>query len=190
MQSIKTTFTTEIILKKSRFIGIIMPRTTEPEIVHTLNQLSLRYSDASHIVYSYRLKTANGFVSRFYDAGEPSGTAGKPIFQHLEGKDLINVLLVVIRYFGGIKLGAGGLMRAYGNTAKQVIDTATLWPYTEYSYKTINLAYNQLQAFEYFLKQLEGEITNQNFGESVDLAIKLPKANLNDFLQAYPVGPQ
>jgi putative IMPACT (imprinted ancient) family translation regulator len=65
-------------------------------------------------------------IYRFNDAGEPTGTAGKPIFQYLEGKDIINALILVIRYFGGVKLGAGGLTRAYGHMAKQVIEVNSL----------------------------------------------------------------
>jgi putative IMPACT (imprinted ancient) family translation regulator len=70
-------------------------------------------------------------VCRFYDAGEPSGTAGKPVFKYIEGHDLINILCVVVRYFGGIKLGAGGLTRAYGNTAKLAIAAAAVVEYIE-----------------------------------------------------------
>ena len=116
---------------------------------------------------------------RFHDAGEPSGTAGKPVFQHLEGKNLINVLIVVIRYFGGIKLGAGGLTRAYGNTAKKVIGACTLTEYIDYTEIKLELDYKQMQHFEYQLEKLGGTIMQQDFTEKISLLIKIPVENLS-----------
>jgi len=165
-------------IKKSRFIGIISPCQSEPEALLLLKDLHLRYPDASHIVYAYRIQTPDGLICRFHDAGEPSGTAGKPIFQHLEGKQLINLIVVVIRYFGGVKLGAGGLTRAYGNVAKQVIEAADIVDYIEFTELTLNLDYSQLQALEYQLKKLDGNIIGQDFSDSIRLTIKLPKHNL------------
>lgn len=178
MQSIKSQFTHEDLIKKSRFICVLTPCQNEADIAHSLRQCQKDHPNASHIAFAYRLKTPNGFISRFNDAGEPSGTAGKPILQHLEGKELINVLLVVIRYFGGIKLGAGGLTRAYGNAAKQVIETAELSPYIEFVEQKLTLDYKQMQAFERHLKKLDGVIINQNFAELVQLTIRLPKCNV------------
>lgn len=185
MQCVKSQHTLEDSIKKSRFIGLLIPCLSESEVGDSLKQCRLDYPNASHIVFAYRIKTTNGFISRYNDAGEPSGTAGKPIFQHLEGKDLINVLLVVIRYFGGIKLGAGGLTRAYGNTAKQVIESAELTPYIELVERRLTLDYKQLPAFEYQLKKLDGDIINQDFGEQIHLTIQLPKDNLMALSEAF-----
>jgi uncharacterized YigZ family protein len=178
MQSVRSQHMIEDSIKKSRFIGALMPCHNEFDLANSLRQLQLAHPNASHIAFAYRIKSNNGFTSRFNDAGEPSGTAGKPIFQHLEGKELINVLLAVIRYFGGIKLGAGGLTRAYGNTAKRVIETAELFPYIEFVEQRLTLDYKQLQTFEHQLKKLSGEITAQNFAEQIHLTIQLPKDNL------------
>jgi uncharacterized YigZ family protein len=185
MQCVKLQYALENSIKKSRFIGLLIPCLSESEAGDSLKQCHLDHPNASHIVFAYRIKTANGFISRYNDAGEPSGTAGKPIFQHLEGKDLINVLLVVIRYFGGIKLGAGGLTRAYGNTAKQVIESAELTSYIELVGRRLTLDYKQLPAFEYQLKKLDGDIINQNFAEQVHLTIQLPKDNLMALSEAF-----
>lgn len=191
MQCVRSQCTIEDSIKKSRFIGVLMPCPNEPDVVNGLRQLQLAHPGSSHIAFAYRIKTENGFVSRFHDAGEPSGTAGKPIFQHLEGKDLVNVLLAVIRYYGGIKLGAGGLTRAYGNTARRVIETAELHPYIEFVKQRMTLDYKQMQAFEHLLKKLDGEITDQNFAEQVRLTIRLPKDNLKtlseSFTEMYPL---
>jgi putative IMPACT (imprinted ancient) family translation regulator len=108
MFCVKSKYTIEDTIKKSRFIGIILPCSDENDVLINLKQLYQQYPDASHIAYAYRVKTDGGIIYRFHDAGEPTGTAGKPIFQHLDGKDLVNCLVAVIRYFGGVKLGAGG----------------------------------------------------------------------------------
>lgn len=186
MNCVKTKQQIEEIIKKSRFIGVIIPCKNEHEVLHELKQLSISYSDASHIAYAYQLKTDQGLIYRFHDAGEPTGTAGKPIFQHLEGKQLINVLVAVIRYFGGIKLGAGGLTRAYGNTAKAVIEAADIYPYIEQMTINLTLDYNQIQLLEYTLKKLDGKIIQQIFTQQVSLKIQLPIAQLDSLQQIFP----
>lgn len=178
MQTINSQFSLEDVIKKSRFIGVLLPCQSELDVAHGLHQCQLTRPNASHIAFAYRIKTNNGLVSRFNDAGEPTGTAGKPIFQHLDGKELINVLLVVVRYFGGIKLGAGGLARAYGNTAKRVIEVAELNPYIELVECQLTLGYKEMQAFEHQLKKLDGVIINQHFTEQVHVTIQLPKGNI------------
>ncbi|MCQ8104973.1 YigZ family protein [Methylomonas sp. SURF-2] len=171
----------EEIIKKSRFIGTISPCQSEAEALAQLKNLHAQHPNASHIVYAYRIKTPDGLVCRFYDAGEPSGTAGKPIFQHLEGKQLINLCVAVIRYFGGVKLGAGGLTRAYGNIAKQVIESAEIVDHVERVVLQLNLPYSQLQMLEYQLKKLDGEIIQQDFAAEIRLRVQLPKHQLEAF---------
>lgn len=175
----------EEIIKKSRFIGVITPCASEREALVFLNQLHERHPNASHIVYAYRIQTPDGLVCRFHDAGEPSGTAGKPIFQHLEGKQLINPALAVIRYFGGVKLGAGGLTRAYGNVARQVIETAQIVDYIEMANLQLILDYSQLQMLEYQLKKLDGEILQQEFAEQVSIKIRIPKQHLDSLMLCF-----
>ena len=169
----------EEIIKKSRFIGIISPCQSEREALLLIRNLHEQHPNASHIVYAYRIQSPDGLSCRFYDAGEPSGTAGKPIFQHLEGKQLINLVVVIIRYFGGIKLGAGGLTRAYSHVAKQAIETAEIVDYIKMAKLTLNLEYNQLQMLDYQLKKLGGEIVKQEFAEQVRTEIKIPEKNLD-----------
>ena len=183
---VKTEYRIDYLIKKSRFIGIITPCLTEQEVSNTLHQLHQEYADASHIVFAYQLKTPTGLIYRFHDAGEPTGTAGKPIYQQLEGKHLVNVVISVVRYFGGIKLGAGGLTRAYGNTTRQLIEAAELVPYIEWTSLTLVLAYQEFSAFEYFLKKLEGRIIEQVFMECINLLIELPQQHVAQLLARYP----
>jgi uncharacterized YigZ family protein len=178
MYCIKSPLQFEEIIKKSRFIGVIVPCATENIALQQLKQLYAAHPHATHIAFAYRIKTPQGLVCRFHDDGEPTGTAGKPIFQHLEGKQLINVLVAVIRYFGGVKLGAGGLTRAYGNTARQVIEIAEMIEYVEFATLELTLDYKQIQALEYQLKKLDGQIIKQDFSEQVKLLISLPAVHL------------
>jgi len=177
VQCVKSSITIEDSIKKSRFIGFLIPCLSEIEALQHLRELHQTHTNASHIVFAYRIKTEKGIVIRFHDAGEPSGTAGKPVYQHLEGKDLMNCLCIVVRYFGGIKLGAGGLTRAYGNSAKAVIEAATLTNYIEYATIKLELAYKQMQNFEYQLKKLDGFIVEQEFSDHINVLIRLPEKN-------------
>jgi uncharacterized YigZ family protein len=187
MFSVTQTHLFEEIIKKSRFIGILKPCENEQDVLHELKIQHAAHPHANHIVFAYRLKTENGIVYRFHDAGEPSGTAGKPIFQHLEGKNIINALIIVIRYFGGVKLGAGGLTRAYGNTAKQVIDSATLQEFIEMVTLTFTLDYDQFQFFEYALKKVDGQIIEQRFAGQIQLTIKLPAEKVEQLQNQFSV---
>jgi uncharacterized YigZ family protein len=175
----------EEIIKKSRFIGVINPCQSEREALLALKSLHEQHPAASHIVYAYRIQSPDGLICRFHDAGEPSGTAGKPIFQHLEGKQLINLLVAVVRYFGGVKLGAGGLTRAYGNIARQTIEIAEIIEYVEMADLQLQLDYNQLQALEYHLKKFNGEIISQDFADRVVTRIKLPKQHSDGLLSLF-----
>jgi uncharacterized YigZ family protein len=186
MYCVKSKLTIEDTIKKSRFIGVIVPCVNENEALLNLKQLHAEHPNANHIAFAYRVKTDRGFISRFHDAGEPTGTAGKPIFQHIEGKQLMNLVIAVIRYFGGVKLGAGGLTRAYGNTAKSVIEAAEIYPYVELARISLTLDYNQMQPLEYQLKKLDGQIIEQHFAEQVRLLIQLPADNVDILLQSFP----
>ena len=188
MQIIKSPVVIEESIKKSRFIGLLYPCSSEAEALTYLKALRSEHSSANHIVYAYRIKTEKGTVCRFYDAGEPSGTAGKPVFKYIEGHDLINVLCVVVRYFGGIKLGAGGLTRAYGNSAKFAIEAAEIVEFIELATLTFILDYKQLQSFEYTLRKHSGEIISKDFTGQVKLLVQLPESQADDFLKLYPGG--
>lgn len=106
-------------IKKSKFIGLYFPVKSQDEVVEILNNLKKEHKKATHICYAYRL--TNPFSEKAFDDGEPSGTAGKPILNVLQKQDKKDFLLVVVRYFGGIKLGAGGLVRAYSKTASETL---------------------------------------------------------------------
>jgi uncharacterized YigZ family protein len=185
MLCVTTTSIIEDSIKKSRFIGLTIPCKSVDEVSQQLEQLHHQHPHASHIVFAYRIKSGQRIIIKFHDAGEPSGTAGKPIYQHLEGKNLINLLVVIIRYFGGIKLGAGGLTRAYSNTARKVIENSDFTEYIEYLQINLELHYKQMQPFEYQLKKVNGRIIQQNFSEKIVLLIELPKKNFHFLAESF-----
>ena len=162
-------------IKKSQFIGAIMPCDNEREAMQQLRLLATQHPNANHLAFAWRIRQEDGFINeRCNDAGEPSGTAGRPILAPLEGNNIINAVAGVIRYFGGIKLGTGGLARAYGTAAKLAIESATLSPWIEMSELILDIEYSQLQLLEYQLKQCQGKIIDQQFSERVLVTISLP----------------
>jgi uncharacterized YigZ family protein len=122
-RTVKAPSSIELIINKSRFIGQCFPISTEKDALDTLAVLRKRYWDATHNCYAYSVGQ-NGEIARFSDDGEPGGTAGMPMMDALRGAGVTNVLCVVTRYFGGILLGTGGLVRAYSRACSEAIRAA------------------------------------------------------------------
>jgi uncharacterized YigZ family protein len=112
--------------ERSRFLAFVDPAATVGEIEGRLAAVRRQYHDATHVCYAYRCRAEAGIVVRADDAGEPSGSAGPPILQQLEAAELVDVLAVVVRYFGGVKLGVGGLVRAYGAVTAAALAEASI----------------------------------------------------------------
>lgn len=161
-------------INKSRFIAAADYCADEREVTAALRRLAVEHAQAHHLAFAYRLKTPQGLVQRFHDAGEPSGTAGKPILQHLEGRDLVNVCIGVIRYYGGINLGTGGLARAYGGTAKMALDAARLEPFIEMCRVSFAVDYGRLDALLREVENLGGSVLGKDFGAQVRLVAAVP----------------
>ena len=120
--TVKEAATASFVERKSEFIGHITPVKTEEEAIAFVNKIKKQYADAKHNVYAYLLRENN--ITRFSDDGEPHGTAGLPVLDVLRKEGVTNVAVVVTRYFGGILLGTGGLVRAYSQGAKMALDAA------------------------------------------------------------------
>lgn len=115
----------ELIIEKSKFLGFVVGVDDEDDAIQKLNFYKKKYADATHVCYAY-ISDTSGNTARFSDNGEPSGTAGAPILEVLKGASLKKTLAVVVRYFGGVKLGTGGLVRAYGMTAKKSLENTSI----------------------------------------------------------------
>lgn len=145
----------EIIIDKSTFIGYAKPISTEEEAIEFINEIKKKHKDATHNVWAYTVgKTMN--IQRYSDDGEPQGTAGIPTLEVIKKEDLRDVVVVVTRYFGGIKLGAGGLVRAYTKGAKVGIEAAKVIEKVMYKEIRIKIDYNQLG-------KVQNEIMNMNY---------------------------
>ena len=123
MKTIKESFEKEIVIQKSRFIGIIRPLTSKDDVKIILAEVQKKYPKATHYCYGYIFEGAQ----KSNDDGEPSGTAGRPILETMIRNELFNCIIIVVRYFGGIKLGAGGLLRAYIDSSVSVINESELY---------------------------------------------------------------
>jgi len=121
-QTIESGIEVEFKRSNSRFIGIALPVIDHDEIQTQLNKIKARYSDASHHCTAYRLLKEDTVEELSDDDGEPRNSAGPPILQVIAGRELLNLMVVVVRYFGGTKLGVGGLIRAYGDATKMTLD--------------------------------------------------------------------
>lgn len=116
----------EIIEKKSKFLGYVYNVKSQAEVAEKINELKKEHKKCTHICYAYIIKTG-GLQAKAVDDGEPGGTAGRPILNVIEKKDMADILVVVVRYFGGIKLGAGGLVRMYTKCASEAVGEFLKW---------------------------------------------------------------
>lgn len=153
-KSYKTVFgrgENELIINKSRFIGCVMPVDNEDQALSFIQSIKEKHKSATHNVFAYVLGEENQ-IQRFNDDGEPSGTAGIPVLDVIKKEDLRNVAIVVTRYFGGIKLGGGGLVRAYSRSAKLAIDSGII--VDMYVFKSIwaGVNYNVFGKLENYLR--------------------------------------
>ena len=147
MYSIKDDIDNTIIIKKSKFITLLYKVDDINKINQILNDLKNKYSDSTHICYAYII---NG-QEKAIDDGEPSGTAGIPILNVLKKNDLTNILAVVVRYFGGVKLGAGGLMRAYSNSVSDTLKLTNIVELTQGYLIEIEFTRDNLKLIDYML---------------------------------------
>ena len=144
--TVKEAATASFIERKSEFIGNIKPVTTEEEALAFVSSIKKQYADAKHNVYAYILRENN--ITRFSDDGEPHGTAGMPVLDVLRKEGVTDVAVVVTRYFGGILLGTGGLVRAYSQSAKMALDAAGKAVMQKLTVFSVRVSYSDLQKIE------------------------------------------
>ena len=164
----------------SRFIADLYPVSTEEEVESYLDRIRKEFYDASHHCYAFRLG-ANAEQVRAADDGEPSGTAGKPILMVIEGAKLTNVLCVVARYFGGTKLGTGGLARAYADAAKLAVEAAEIK--TVYHMKELRLTYSfdDMSGVERMIVKYDAEKLESVYSDDVEMRIAIRQSLVEEF---------
>ena len=166
--------------KKSHFIGRAWPVETEAEALEKIQQMKKQHYDATHNCWAYIIR--DGAV-RFSDDGEPGGTAGMPMLQVLQREGLYNIVCVVTRYFGGILLGAGGLVRAYTKGAKIAVDAAGKSMKRVWSVMYLPCPYPFYERVKLLIGEFGGIIRETEFGAEVELVVLFPEANTEPFLE-------
>lgn len=169
----------EFVEKKSRFIGRVWPVETEEEALARIQEMKKQHYDATHNCWAYIIH--DGPV-RFSDDGEPGGTAGMPMLQVLQREGMNNIVCVVTRYFGGILLGAGGLVRAYTKGAKIAVDAAGKSMKRVWTVLYVPCPYPFYERVKLETESFGGFIRSTEFGAEVELEILFPKAQVQPFL--------
>ena len=168
-KTVKKECSAEFTEKKSVFIGHVKPVPDEHSALDFISQTRKKYNDASHNVYAYIIRDTN--IVRFSDDGEPNSTAGIPTLSVLQKNDLTNVVAVVTRYFGGILLGAGGLVRAYSHAAKLAVDESGITLYENHIEFDVLCGYSDYDKLLKFIKSENIIIDNTVFGENIVLSL-------------------
>lgn len=171
MKTISKNIENEIIINKSRFICKLVKVYSEEDVMNALNNVKEEYKDATHYCYSYIINN----TERFNDDGEPGGTAGMPILNVLKQNELNYVLCIVIRYFGGIKLGAGGLVRAYTKSASECLNNSTLRELKIGFSIKILFDYDKVKLIDYTLNNID--IKDKTFEDKITYTFDISNEN-------------
>jgi uncharacterized YigZ family protein len=172
--------TAEIVEKKSRFIANVRPVKTEEDARAFIEEIKKKYWDARHNVFAYQIGERNE-IQRFSDDGEPQGTAGMPVLTVLSGEDIKNCCIVVTRYFGGTLLGTGGLVRAYGRSAKESVLNAGIAEITTFRQYSIVTEYAMQGKIQYEIMQGEYIIKDTIFTDTVEFIVLAEEENAEKF---------
>jgi uncharacterized YigZ family protein len=166
------TQTWEQVIEKSRFIGVVFPVSSTEDVDQRLEEVRRLYPNARHYVYAYRLY--NGKLEKSSDDGEPQGTGGRPVLDVLQYRKVWDVVVVIIRYFGGILLGAGGLTRAYGGTARQLMDNTPIHQLVPHIIYEVEATYDWYEPLKYWFKQFSWATAQEEFMATVKVQVYIP----------------
>lgn len=177
----------QVVQKKSKFLCSLIQVKSEEEALEYIQSIKKKYYDANHNCYAYIIGLQEQSIERFHDDKEPSGTAGKPILEVLKGAGLKNVVAVVTRYFGGVLLGTGGLIKAYTESVKTCIEAASIYESALCEKIKVDIDYGLLPKFEYLLHKSNQMIYNTMYSEKVVLTLflnqSLSEKTKNDMLE-------
>lgn len=167
----------EFVERHSRFISYAKPVETEDDAISFINKIKTKHWDAKHNVYAYSL--LKGSIMRYSDDGEPHGTAGVPVLDILKKNEVTNIVIVVTRYFGGILLGTGGLVRAYSNAAKLALDSAVVINMVSCFRAQLFCNYSLYGKISSILAELGAKIEESEFLDNVKIIFYIEKKKLN-----------
>lgn len=178
-QTIDTPVESTIRVKGSRFLGYAFPVEGLVEFKDILAQRSKQYHDATHHCWGYRIIVKDRIEEMSSDAGEPSGTAGKPILSAVSGMDLCNVGVIITRYFGGTKLGTGGLARAYGDCANTTLDQAEVIVKVVRDTMVCRFPYESLHVVMRIIDRYQGTVVESDYALETTLTILIPLSKMS-----------
>jgi len=170
-----------LVVKGSKFIANAAPVAEKEEAEKYIATISARFKNATHNCFAYKTGIADQALFRFSDDGEPSGTAGRPILQAIETKDLTNLALVVSRYFGGTKLGTGGLIRAYNSAALEALNKAKIVAKYPQIILRLKFPYEHTNAAQHLISKYGGNILETQFDEQTVYRVQLKTSDEIDF---------
>lgn len=173
IKTIKQNTSNELIEKKSKFIANLYYVETDKQAEEIINQTRKKYHDAKHNCYAYSIMTKKGIINKMSDDGEPSGTAGSPMLTILQKQELTNILVIVTRYFGGILLGTGGLVRAYSQAVLGAIQKAEIVSQENGYELEIEANYSEIEKIQYYCKKNNITIINIQYGEKIKLTLEV-----------------
>ena len=182
MITIKEHIQSEIVEKKSKFIANIFFAESAEEAENKIKETKKKYHDARHNCSSYRVLEEGKIVEKSSDDGEPSGTAGGPMLNILQKRDLVNVVVIVTRYFGGILLGTGGLVRAYSDVTQNAIDEAEKSQIILGKEFEVKVDYSNLEKMKYYSRTNNINISKIEYGNEITCILQISNENINKFL--------
>ena len=180
--SVQGEYTTQKIIEKSRFITTSAHVCGEEEARAFIERIRKKYPDATHNCYAYISDSIGNFL-RFSDDGEPQGTAGMPMLEVLKANNMYEICVVVTRYFGGIKLGAGGLLRAYSGCVSENLATADKVLYEMCSLLKCTVGYSFVDGALRFINESGADITQSEYNDGVDITVAVKKAKEEEFIK-------
>ena len=183
MITIKDYIQSEIVEKKSKFIANIFFIESVEEAENKIKEIKKKYHDARHNCSSYRVLEEGKIVEKSSDDGEPSGTAGGPMLNILQKRDLVNVVVIVTRYFGGILLGTGGLVRAYSDVTQNAIEEAEKQEIILGKEFEVKVDYSSLEKLKYYARINSINISKIEYGNEITCILQISNQNTNKFLE-------
>ncbi|MFA6808520.1 MAG: YigZ family protein [Eubacteriales bacterium] len=177
--TIPSTVIADQVIDKSRFFAHVTKVVSSEEVEKHMRDVREKYPNARHYVYAYRLQ--EGRLERASDDGEPQGTGGRPVLDLLQHRNLWDVQIIVVRYFGGILLGTGGLTRAYGGTARLAVDSIEPTMLVPNALYKLEIPYSWYEQIKYQFHKKKWEIENEQFQEKVSLNLYIPEENIKNF---------
>lgn len=174
-------------IKRSRFITTLIPASTQADVTALLDELRTEFPDASHHCWAYLLGAPKSSAHvGMSDDGEPKGTAGRPMLNILLHADVGDVAVVVTRYFGGTKLGTGGLMRAYSDCVKHILTQISTTPKVSYQQVSLRCPYAQLDQIQRVTQQIGGQIEHSDYQHDIVLHLAIPQDQYNAWRRQLP----